>query len=52
MSKEQKDSVNAFMGKGEKMSDNVVSIFYNESLVKSIESIDFMKKLIESAFIK
>jgi hypothetical protein len=28
-----------------------VSLFYNESLVKSIESLDFMKKLIKSSFI-
>jgi hypothetical protein len=51
MSKEQKGSLDAFLSPGEKISDNLVSLFYNESLVKSIESLDFMKKLIKSSFI-
>lgn len=52
MSKDQNDSVNYYLGKGEKISDNFVSIFYSESLVKSIENLEFMKSLINSSFIK
>lgn len=51
MNKEQKDSKDAFLDKGEKLSDNIVSTFYNDSLVKKIESMEFMKKLINSSFI-
>ncbi len=51
MDKEKKGTIDSFLGAWEKMSDNFVSMFYNESLVNKIESLDFMKKLINSSFI-
>lgn len=47
MSKE----TNGFMDTLEKSSDNIVDMFYNESLVKSIESQDFIESLVKSSFI-
>ncbi|NDK08554.1 hypothetical protein EOM39_04915 [Candidatus Gracilibacteria bacterium] len=52
MENKEKSGVNNFVGKGENLSDNIVSMFYSEGLVKWIESLDFMKSLIGSSFIK
>jgi hypothetical protein len=51
MSKE-KDTLNDVTQKSENFSDKIVGMFYSESYVKKIESLDFMKSLIESSFIK
>ena len=51
MSKE-KDTLNDVTQKSENFSDKIVGMFYSESCVKKIESLDFMKSLIESSFIK
>lgn len=52
MENKEKSGVNNFVGKWENLSDNIVSMFYSEWLVKWIESLDFMKSLIGSSFIK
>lgn len=51
MTKEN-DTLNDVTKKSENISDKIVWMFYSESLVKKIESLDFMKSLIDSAFIK
>lgn len=51
MSKE-KDTLNDVTNKSENFSDKVVGMFYSEALVNKIESMDFMKNLINSSFIK
>ena len=51
MSKEN-DALNDATKKSENFSDSIVNMFYSDSLVKKIESLDFMKSLIDSAFIK
>lgn len=51
MKKEQKETANTFLSKWEKLSDSIVALFYNETLVNKVESLDFMKKLINSSFI-
>ncbi len=48
----ENDTLNNVTNKSESVSDNIVGMFYSESLVKKIESLDFMKSLIESGFIK
>ncbi len=52
MSTEKKETLDNFIQKWEKLSDNLVKGFYNESLVKKIESLDFMKSLIGSSFLQ
>jgi hypothetical protein len=52
MGNKEKGAIESFMGTWEGFSDKFVAIFYNESLVKSIENLDFMKKLMNSSFIK
>jgi len=48
----EKDTLNDVTKKSENFSDKIVGMFYSESLVKKIESLDFMKSLIESSFVK
>lgn len=48
----EKDTLNDVTQKSENFSDKIVGMFYSESFVKKIESLDFMKSLIESSFIK
>lgn len=52
MNNKEKWSMDNFMGTWEKMSDNFVSMFYSEWLVKSIEWLEFMKSLVKSSFIE
>lgn len=41
-----------FISKWEKISDKIVSLFYVEAFVKSVENIEFIKILVWSTFIK
>ncbi len=41
-----------FISKWEKISDKIVSLFYVEAFVKSVENIEFIKMLVWSTFIK
>jgi hypothetical protein len=52
MAKSKNEAWENFIKKWEQLSDNFVKIFYNDSLLKKIESLDFMKNLINSSFIK